>query len=332
MSIRRKVGRFRVLMAAVLLAISTLVAVPAAAPPAHAQQDPCTPSGPNIIQTWSVLYDDRGVTLCGGATPTEPDLQLAYVQIVDLAAGAKLRLISDAVSGQPDFPTPGRLFNKRETYQWYDWIQSNVNTPAPGRLFSTTNASFFTNTSGSTTPLSLPELSGGFPNLTLGWAYGDNGDPAWDALKAALVIGNPNSTPQDVNIRGFPTNYNDFDVATVFNISGTDQSPIICDGTDCWDGTVAFDPLYQLVDPVARRTMVGVSPGDPVTKVYILTTTNISVTLDQAQDIIKSFGSQLEIQVDGGGSTQMWSPLGGVGGTPPIGRALPDVFAVYLAP
>src|SRR5690606_38825707 len=111
---------------------------------------------------------------------------------------AKIRIISDAVDDL-DLPDGDNLYNKRAASQWFNWIQSNTPTPSPSRLFSASNASFLVNTSGSTTPFSLPEMSlqkfsdHSTHTLTFGRAWSDHTDAAWDALKRAFVIGDASS-------------------------------------------------------------------------------------------------------------------------------------------
>lgn len=337
MSIRKKVGRFGTLIAATLLAISTLT-LPASTPPAYAD-DPCSPSWENAVPEWWGLYDDRGVTLCDGG---EFGFTHALLQIVDLGDGAKLRLVSDA-SDPLDPPAADNQYDKRRADDWYDWIKAgNVNSPSPSRLFSTTNASFFVDTSSSTTALSLPEMSTQYfstcpippgacsiQTLTNGWAYGHHSDPAWDASKRGFRLGPPSASTQTAEIFGFDTHYDLFDIASAFDLLGTD-GPACGNPGSCRDATVALDPLYGSGD--SRRTFVGLDASD---RVYILTT-HLGYTLSEARDILKSFGSVWEIQLDGGGSTQMYyrfpgDQLGdGIQST--VLREVPDVLAVYLSP
>lgn len=289
------------------------------------------------MQFWVPLsgsdHQDRGVTVCrGDFIIPKPDIPGAILQIVDLSAGAKLRLVSDFCE-----PTPTSCqisdttrhtdlqYHKRTPSDWFAWTQSNVDWPPSDRLFSTTNASFFTDTSGSTTKLSLPEyhnIVNGYPNsgsaqYTWGWAFFNQDDDAWDALKRALTLGNAKITPQEINILEFPMHPTDQDVGSVvFN--------------DSWgDATVAFQPLYESGDLVNRRTFLGVS-GDG-SKVYILNMGS-GDTVSETQDILLSFGSRTGIQLDGGASTQMYSPELGGYALPVIFREVPDVLAVYLAP
>lgn len=336
MRIRSKVGRLGAVIAAGLLAISGLTALPSSSQPAVAQQG-CTPSEPNVIQFWINVseFEDRGVTLCRGdlAEGPPPETPAALVQIVDFAAGAKLRLISEPVDPQSP-PAEDSVYRKREAFEWFSYIQSNVPIPAPGRLFSTTNASFFTNTSDSETPLSLPELTRfkfpGSPVIdpvaTFGLAFFDNSDPAWVGLKRGLRVGANLETTQNVELFDFPTNYDIADIADAFDLGAT-EGPACGIGVSCLDATVAFHPSYDSGEDSARRTYVGI---DATNKVYVLAAT-VGLTFSEAQDILGSFGSVAEVQLDGGGSTQTFDISTG-GFRSVIQRPVPDVLAVYLSP
>ncbi|NDL59523.1 phosphodiester glycosidase family protein [Phytoactinopolyspora mesophila] len=332
MSIRKKAGRLQVIIAAVLLAVGALV-LPASAEPVVAQQEnPCTPNQSNFLPSWQTVYDDRGVTLClGSFAPTEPLPVEAYLQIIDLEAGAKLRLVKECAEPciSDDHPYNTEVqFNKRTAQGWFDWIGGNVSIPSPNSLFSVANASFLVDTSADTTALSLPHIHNIINEPTqiaalptAGWAFKHNDDYAWDALKRALMIGDARATSQDVWIEEFATHYTESDLIPIYSNSRG-------------DATVGFQPLYGVVDPEARRTFVGVVPGS---KVFILST-RAQLTLEEANGIVQSFGSSMAIQLDGGASTQMQfeTPDGQSGGIessiPVFPREVPDVLAVYLAP
>ncbi|NDL59517.1 phosphodiester glycosidase family protein [Phytoactinopolyspora mesophila] len=339
MRFRRKGGWFRAVIAiigAAFLAIGMLAlpgsTQPPSTQPAPAQQG-CTPNQPNGIPHWYNLHDERGVTLCRGEVLSgpPPEVPAAVLQIVDLEAGANVSLVSEAVDIGSGASTDNEFY-KRLAIDWFDWIESRAAAPAPSRLFSTTNASFFTDTSGDRTALSLPQDSLQWPtdfpfpvaNRTYGAALGDHDDPAWGGLKRALKIGNPGNTPQFVSIEEFPTEYDEADVEATF---GGFMNPQ-CGGGDCIYGTVGFQPLYEISGPgVSGRTFVGVVPGS---KMYILSL-DTPVTIEDANEILQSFGSIMAIQLDGGGSTQMYAE-GYVEIPSAIGRTVPDVLAVYLAP
>jgi hypothetical protein len=326
--LKRENGRrFRATLAARILTIVVvaLASLPFSAAPASAEVDACTPSAPNALDGWETAYDALGVTMCVVPPPTlgmSPD---AVVQIVDLSAGAEIQIHSERVDPYEDASSINQ-YNTRNAEDWYFWIRNNMAGYYPtDRLLSTTNGSFFIDTSGGPTKLSLPERTkqtyGGNAH-TLGWAYAEPTDAAWDRAKRALLIRGTNGAPvsPEVSIEGFPTHYTQTDVEDTFIWNGP------------WLGTVGFAPL-EGDSGTSQRTFVGVSPVSGATKVYILST-HVAITLSEAQYVLETFGSDIEIQLDGGGSTQAYYDVfpyyGDLGST--AGRSVPDVLAVYTAP
>ena len=300
-------GRRGIRQAIVLAAALALVvgATPFAARTAFALQG-CPAFGTSYIQSWSTAYINRGVTMCLGIDYSGQ--AAVWLQIVDFSAGAKMRVVSQVASGSTP-GTPDTLFNKRSAYDWYNWISSNITTPPSSRLFSTTNASFFITTSGTTTALSLPEKMANSVR-SQGYALTHHTDPAWPATKRKFALGDPNSTPQTFVSSTFPTSYTATDITNGFS--------------GYYDGTIALDALYG--DVFARKTMLGFNGS----RVYILTTLSLYY-LSQARSILRdNFSTANEIQLDGGNSTQMNSNYGVL--TSSSNRVVPDVLAVYLAP
>lgn len=315
-----------------LLCIPALVAIAASAQPASAFQD-CPTTTPHIGPNWVTSFPTGGVgsaqynlekrggvTLCKGMGAIGE--RRAYVQIVDLLDGADLRLSSSHASPQTPPASGGDwLFTKRTAFDICNDQSSGLpvcdTTPNCDDWFSATNASFFTDTSNPTTKLSLPEKTtntiqslGAAIN---GW-FDPNPDPAWNAVKKKLTLGAPWQNPQAVSISSFPMHYTSQDVDAAF--------------AGAYGGTVAFDPLYLVPgsEVSARRTMLGLGGS----KVYILTSLT-AFTLQQAQDILRAFGSTIEIQLDGGGSTQLFSRFGFFPASP-VERAVPDQLMVQLGP
>lgn len=335
MTVRRKVGRFGVLLGGALLTAGALV-LPSSTQSAQAQ-DACTPDWETVAGDWNVMYDDRGVTLCRTSLV---GTSLSTMQIVDLAAGAKVRLISDHAA-----PRINSYYNKRQASEWFDWIPSNTDRPSPALRFSTTNASFFTLTSEPVTPFALPhtarqwypdcppligeESPCEYTHTQIAVAFDSPDNPDWHAPKRMLTIGDPDAqlAEQDVEIGAFPTHY---DILDVFDG--------LTKGGASWDGTVGFDPLYEASGPgdESNRTYAAVNGS----KLYILTMTGVPVvagfTVDEAKDVIESFAgsSANSIQLDGGGSTQMYADWGEgpLDISSYINRPVPDVLAVYLSP
>jgi Phosphodiester glycosidase len=348
MRIHRKVGRLPAVMATAILAVGMLAAVPASTQTAIARAAPaeagCNPSD-NAVPEWRTITSGPGVTLCQGLSTFGFDD--AYVQIVDLSAGAKVRLISEHCEECP-FSDKTRStdaqFHKRTASEWYDWIQSNEDTPSPSRLFSTSNASFFTDTSNDTSPISLPmyhhvaTIDGDvFLDGTHGWAYatgtdGDpgNDDPAWGSPKLAISFGDALSPLQKVEMLTFPMHYTDAEVNSLAGINPLNFERLQ------GDSTVGFTPDFDGGTGSNRRTYVGVD-SNIASKVYILNT-NENFTVGEATTILESFGAAAEIQLDGGGSTQMtadWDQDGDVNELVESDvipdRTVPNTLAVYFA-
>jgi hypothetical protein len=329
------------------LAIGAHAAVPASTQPAVAQQDVCTPSGPNPVSTWKTIVSTRGVTLCRGYEP--PGISKAWVQIVDLNAGAKIRLINEGCQSCPYSDTyrfTDYRYNKRTASDWFDWINRHVDTPEPGRLFSTSNASFFPDTEfNETSPITLPEShhKATFPDgsiyfhHTWGWAFDTcphkprfcHDDARWKAPKIALSLADHTAPRQNVRMLPFPKHYRDKDVISLQGLADPDFERL--EG----DSIVGLTPTF-VGEETARRTFVGVN-HDIADTVYILNT-NEFFTVGDAQSILESFGAVFTMQLDGGASTQLYGPdWNGDGDRDTlvgsyIGREVPDTLAVYLAP
>jgi Phosphodiester glycosidase len=363
MRIHRKVGRFRAVTAAVVLAIGAL-AIPSSAVPASTrsavardtQQAPveagCTPAFPNVVPNWQQTFSQRGVTLCQGNGADGVDD--AYVQIIDLNAGAKIRLASDPCEAcgiaDPFNPRFTDLkYNKRTAPEWFTWVKDNVDLPGPDRLFSTSNGSFFRGSSGNTVPeqISLPEMhnvvnlpDGAQSVWTWGWAFDTcpenpepfcHVDPGWNnGPKKAIHFGDTTATKQNVQILDFPRHYEDGNVQALF--FGVLGDELRIKG----DATVGY--TTEANSATDRRTFVGTDLARNT--VYILNTSEQFNNFDTSQILASFGGSGNQIQLDGGGSTQLAvdANLDGIPGTVVESddifgeRTVPDTLAVYLAP
>jgi Phosphodiester glycosidase len=367
-----KLGRFRAVIAAVVLAIGGLAAVTVSAQPAAAS-GPCTPSFSNAIASWSQVSLDHpatGVTLCRG----EGNLgaAAAWLQIVNMSQGASVRLIADPCSLTES--CSGK-FHVRQADQWAAWIHTNPNInpsrdlgappahihPDSSRLFSVSNAAFFTDDTGPPSTLSLPffqttrtDPGSGYNTIDFGSAQNNSNDPAWDDPKKAITIGDYTNVPQQVNMFLYPstcsdsTNCNHYQSTDVYGapfaapFGGQTGSCSVFPSTTCeWDANVGFPPDFDIVTgayhgtTTKRRTYVGIAGGiNGNDHVYILDTVN-EYTADQAQAILKSFGTTQEVQLDGGGSTQLYADGKFLEQASCqvvcFGRAVPLVLAVYGA-
>ncbi|PZF79928.1 hypothetical protein [Jiangella anatolica] len=323
---RRLAGRLARIGSAVALAAGLVTVVNfGAAQPASAEQSCPAPTQPPVsgIEHWIEQYSDRGVTVCWGMDNVGGIAQLAAVmQVVDLADGARVQLRSEHIcdNGCFDAPLPQTQFQKHTAEEWHAiWAHST--------LFSTTNTAYFKDTTNPTTALSLPEFTSGTVN-TYGFAL--NGGSDLTNAKVSLTLGPTYNIPvQSVKLRDFGPVY------TAANVNGHWACNVIGRGcTAGFSGTMGFHPAVNISgDPneTKRRTMVGVNAAVNVagSRVYILTTVH-SYKLADARQMLKFFGSQYEMQLDGGGSTQSISAYHQIDS--PIFRKVPEVLQVYLGP
>lgn len=320
---RRIAGRLARIGTALALATGLVTAINfGAAQPALAEQS-CPTTAVGDITQWIEQYKDRGVTVCWGMETSGGLPQLAaVVQVVDLADGADVRLASSRICpGGCALPyTPDQQFEKLTAEDWharYDYPGMN--------LFSTTNAGFFTDTTNPTTKLSLPQLA---LRTVDSYGYAFYGGPDLTRAKVSLTLGSPADAFQAVRLRDFGPVYGTADVRTHWGCNPTYGNQ--CTGG--FNGTIGFHPAANLTgnpDDIARRTMVGVNAQVNVaaSRVYILTTTR-AMKLADARQVLKHFGSQYEVQLDGGGSTSSISDYHQIDST--IFRPVPQVLQVYL--
>ena len=286
------------LLAIGALALATVLGS-ATAPPAQAAV-PCPTTDVANITSWDTAFSQRGITLCEGyAGPSN----VVKVQIVDIAAGARLQVLDYGGRGAPN-PADNELL-RRFMPTWASDV--GIRAPAPGAAFSVTNASFFTSTTTDYTKLSLPYRLGSFGSHGVA-IYGT--DPNSSTPKRVLRY---DHSGENIEVAPFPTFY-----------SASDAQ---CLG---WAAClVGFDPLS---DPSGNpsttesRTFVGIdAQGVNVTRAYILT--GVLMTVATADRILKHVGASATMQLDGGGSTGMQS-YAGHWLQAPLSRAVPNVLFV----
>lgn len=293
------------LLAVATLALATLLAPPMT-PTAQAAIDcpiGATPDTP--IDGYERIYSDHGVGMChalDGATV------VAQVQVVDLAAGARMGFYSPRYRAAAD-PADSE-FGRATIQEMADFTAVGA---YPDHSFSVTNASFFTSTTTEFTKLSLPfKYYEGGPK-----SYGvaiRNTDPNSATPKMVLRV---NDTHSQVQIQFFPTIYTVSDAQC----------------TGYYSCLVGFEPRVDVSgDPTTRnsRTFVGTNScwGVNGSRVYILT--GAGLTVGEADNILQHFGACATMQMDGGGSTQMVSFAGSRHS--PLNRAIPNVLVVGYAP
>lgn len=304
---------------------------------------PC-PTGGNsagAIDEWETIWptggaDAKGVTMCLGEEGIFGS-DKGWLQIVDLNDGASIRLMGDREpTGPASHPyQPDVVFRKRTAHDWYTWLQSlNPNEgenfwwtrPAARYLFSTTNASFFKdsdNDHDTTVPFPRRDWGG------LAASFGVSStlrDSDWDAPKRGLLIGDPDpwdSPVQKVRVVNFTTHYVPADIPSLLMHVGGNVN-----NYDTVDYTVSFTPDYR-VGGASRRNYLGVYRN-----VVYLFTSDADYTNAQAIAIMQEINPNMDlIQLDGGGSAQMYSLLGEMDSSIPIfDREVADVLAIYRAP
>lgn len=315
----------RLLVTALLLV--ALVGGPFSTPlPAQAAAEFCPiGSASPHISTWSEVHRQKGVTHCVGTDWL--GFTVAHVQIVDFASGAKMRVMSEVASGS----TPGLAstsFNKRTALEWFNWIHGQPATqPNPSLMYSTTSSAFFNNTNPNpphVTTLSFPQKK--WNTLQTPGASPDTYD------KRVFGLSNPTLTPQQGYLMEFP-------------YKGNVPATVDFYLTNFFDATVQLHPLSYADGQFStdRRNVLGARRFDggwhgAQDRVYILSTQK-GMTHDDARNIlVNDFGTQWNMTLDGGNSTQMWTQSGwrldsGLCLVPGFGcRKVPEVIAIYHAP
>ena len=317
---------------------------------------PC-PSGGNragSISEWTTTWppnertDPKGVTMCLGEEGIW-GTDKGWLQMVDLGDGARIRLPTQVDPSSRYglwnyglLGEPYTLYTKRTAEDWYAWLRNydpenpayefSYEFPPSTRLFSVTTASFFKDDNNER-PTRLP-----FPFLFFEHhdSFGMSSvlrDEDYAAEKKSLEIGSPTSygeeeaeINQTVRLEGFPARYTSSDVVTKLQYEGR----TIGDPEE-WgiiDGLVSFAPWYR-VGESNRRNYLGVY-GDTV---YIFTSDAL-YTNEQAYEIMREIQPGMDvIQLDGGGSAQLYSEYGEMDSSIPIfNREVPNVLAIYRAP
>ena len=291
-----------------LLAIAALAVVPAVAPstaPAAQAAVPCPVNpGPVGIDGYVADFSGKGVTLCTG---WDGEVVRVKVQIIDISAGARLKVSSNSATVMPN--PADNTFGKRTVPDWAT-NKGGIQAPGTGLLFSVTNASFFTDTSSAQTPLSLPVKVN---STAQGRSYGKLLYGSGTGSAVAKKVLRYNSGGGVLQIASFPTGYNSTDAQ--------------CIG---WDScVVGYDPLIDLSgngNTTNVRTYVGVNAvhGQNASRAFVLTGSNLRVA--DADLILQHFGAVSAMQLDGGGSTAMKSWGGDWLG--PLGRPVPTILTV----
>jgi len=345
---------------AMLTALAVIVGVLACTAQFASAFVPC-PSGGNragAISEWQTTWppnretNPKGVTMCLGEQGIW-GTDKGWLQMVDLGDGARLRLMAQVSPasryGERNsgaIEDPDTLYTKRTATDWYQWMRElnpedphYEEMPETGRLFSVTNASFFKETRNEL-PTKLP-----FPFFTAG-GHDTLGvstvlrDADWAAEKKALEIGDIEGWPEEaeeepveihqtVKLEGFPARYRWEDVSNLINEFESGEPYV----SGLSDGLVSFAPWYRIGEAGEeyknRRNYLGVY-GDTV---YIFTS-DANYTNEEAYAIMREIQPGMDvIQLDGGGSAQLYSAYGEMDSSIPIfNRKVPNVLAIFRAP
>jgi hypothetical protein len=276
--------------------------------PAHAVVEQC-PSG------WGLQSnaDLRGYQMCKAGSGFTYS---GWVQIIDLKAGGRVVLRSEKVAG-------GTLqtarFVRRNADEWWNWTLNYTTSPSGGQLQSVVNASFFTDVSQTTSPLSWAQKKDGVVEST-----GTQPDNQSKRM-LGFYSGGAKALISDFTYLGNAT------TNITNSMSSVSSGLVSCAPTACFSAT-----------DVNRRTFVGGRDTDgngDIDRLYIFTTTS-NLTLAQTVSILRDqFSTSANIQMDGGGSTQMWGNWDNFGSKgcwiplPAYGcRKVPNVLAIYAAP
>ena len=165
-------------------ALATLLAL---APAAQAAENcPAESSHPDFI--WFQLEQRNGITLCEGVN--EAGAQ-AYVQIVDLAAGAKMRVISQPFTphwSDPFIPEDAPYFQPGWLPGWTDFLRGQETVPSGQQLYSLVTGAFHHKASYPYVTLDYPAKSSNAVHTT-----GENND---QITKRVLGLGDPSAPGQ----------------------------------------------------------------------------------------------------------------------------------------
>ncbi|QRK11154.1 hypothetical protein JQX13_14405 [Archangium violaceum] len=312
--------------------LSTLVAVALGVFAGAAQaQSPCPSQSihPEIYR-WELDAQGKGVYLCR-AKDGYGNFKHITVQVVDLAAGAKMRIMSEVAPGSP-IGTSETLFVKRTAQEWYNWIKlGNATVPPIAQLFSVTSGSFTMPTAAATAHLSFAEKKWGIITTTGNdpvCYYMDDGSSA----KRMFGLSDPRAAGQQfAAIRPF-------DVACQAG-----ATPVNNAFSGYFDALVGFHPLYGDATRRTNRSFIGSkrkdgawAEGKDQDVVYLLTSTTPTspmpaLTLNEAHKILANdFGAQWTVQLAGGGDAQYFHQ--GFEDPSPNKVPVPEVLVVYQAP
>ena len=326
----------------------TIAGLAAAACPGEEEPPGHHPAG---IDYWELAYPGAAVSVCRGWDCDSGHCDLvATVQVVNLAAGARMRVISELAPGW-SAGTHNSQFNKRTAAGWYDWTKANVSSPPGGRLFSVANGSFF-----KCNHLVLGGCFTGADNITaLSFPQ-----KKWNTITS--LGAEARCYPIDPDRRGkrlfaLSAPYNDRQLAYIDTYYDNCQSDAAFVAQELstyqgrpaslFDATVGLYPTYGEEDELERRTFIGTRNlagrwSEAQDVVYLLTSATDITVVDARAILADDFGAMYTMQLDSGDSTQLHACSGGCSSEGSyrdailswdwlwLGeRPIPEVLAVY---
>jgi hypothetical protein len=265
-------------------------------------------AGENCAAGWSKQIDAPGYLMCRQGVGI--DVQgTEYVHIVDLnVARVVIRTEPKAGVGTKD-----ALFQRRTVDEWWNYALNYTTSPTGGQLQAVINASFLTRYEN-TTPLSFPQKVDGRVNTS-----GANPDNSGKRVLGLYASGTK------ARIADYGYVGNDFKTTETY-LSNVNSA------------LVGYSPDGGPTTDVSRKTYVGGrdTNGDgELDRLYILATTS-EISKAAAIAILRDqYRTSANIQLDGGGSTQMKTRSGDSFGSKECAiplrgcRGVPDVLAIY---
>ncbi len=297
------------------IAVTTVFAVGiVGSAPAVAQVEAC-PSG------WSKSQEAKGYQMC---TSNLSVIGASAVQIVDLKAGARIVIGSELKSGSG---TAAAKYVTRTADEWWNFMLNYTSSPTGAPLQAVVNASFFMDPDSSITRLSFAQKKNNYVETSGQGCYFDfqtgqdcTRPDQWGKRKLGFYQNGEKALIKDYT-------YNGWDYRTTVNYM-----------SDVSYGLVGYGPNSGPTTGNGRRTYVGGKDTDSdgaLDRLYILTTVD-EISREKAIEIMtQRFGTNSNIQFDGGGSTQLKSrtySFGSKGCFTPLGcRKVPNVLAIYAA-
>lgn len=237
--------------------------------------------------------------MCGQYVGAASSLILVNaVQIVDLKAGARVRIVSEP---HENLTLPYATFRNKTAFDWKSWVLTKYTSPTGGALQGVTNGSFFMEPPGQTiTRLSFP--------LKIGGSVQTSGQGC--KVDATKPSGFDCTKPDDRQKRelGFYSGGAKAILAN-YNYVGTTYSSVSNELSSFSDGIVGLYPDLGYGDK-APRTYVGARDTDgngDFDRLYILTFGQEITTAEATYILTSKFNTAANIQLDGGGSTQFES-------------------------